>query len=101
MTQRDDLVSRLREQCNGHPHAKIAWPHRILHEAATALEAKDAEIARLRNGCAFGGNACERLTGMAWAHTKSEAELRDALDRIAELERQLAEKNGCSDANQA
>ena len=29
-----DLVERLRGACNGHPHAKIAWPHRILHEAA-------------------------------------------------------------------
>ena len=32
------LVVRLREACNGHPHAKIPWPHRILHEAADEIE---------------------------------------------------------------
>lgn len=41
------LVERIRAECNGHPHAKIAWPHRILHEAADALAAKDAAIERL------------------------------------------------------
>ena len=33
----EDIVRRLREACVGHPHAKIEWPHRILHEAASAL----------------------------------------------------------------
>lgn len=41
------LVERLRAECSGHPHAKIAWPHRILHEAASALEASEAKIAAL------------------------------------------------------
>jgi len=47
--QSDDLglVERIRAACVGHPHAKIAWPHRILHEAADALAAKDAAIERL------------------------------------------------------
>lgn len=39
--QGDDLPNRLREACDGHPHAKIPWPHRLLHEAAE-------EILRLR-----------------------------------------------------
>lgn len=33
-----DLAVRLRAACNGHPHAKIPWPHRILHEAADSIE---------------------------------------------------------------
>lgn len=31
------LSDHLREAYDGHPHAKIEWPHRILHEAANAL----------------------------------------------------------------
>ena len=34
----DGLVGRLREACNGHPSAKIKWPHRLLHDAADAIE---------------------------------------------------------------
>lgn len=34
---------RIRALCNGHPHAKIAWPHRELHEIAEAVEAIEAE----------------------------------------------------------
>lgn len=33
-----DLSKRLRAECNGHPHAKIKWPHRILHEAADEID---------------------------------------------------------------
>lgn len=33
-----DLPKRLREACNGHPSAAIPWPHRLLHEAADALD---------------------------------------------------------------
>jgi hypothetical protein len=36
-----DLIERLSAACDGHPNAKIPWPHRLLHEAI-------AEIARLR-----------------------------------------------------
>lgn len=42
-----DLVERLRAACNGHPHAKIEWPHRILHEAADALEAAEKALANI------------------------------------------------------
>lgn len=33
-----DIVERLRAACNGHPHAKIPWPHRVLHEGADEIE---------------------------------------------------------------
>lgn len=34
----DDIVARLYAACNGHPHAKIAWPHRLLHDAVKEIE---------------------------------------------------------------
>lgn len=40
----DDLVKRLRSACNGHPHAKIPWPHRVLHEAADRIAALEAAL---------------------------------------------------------
>lgn len=33
-----DIVKRLRLACDGHPYAGIAWPHRLLHEAADEIE---------------------------------------------------------------
>ena len=41
-----ELSARLRANCVGQP-AEIAWPHRILHEAANALDAQAARIAEL------------------------------------------------------
>ena len=43
MTTERDIVERLRKNCNGHPYAKVAWPHYILHEAADTIEALRAE----------------------------------------------------------
>lgn len=43
-----DIAAKLRTACVGHPHAKILWPHRLLHEAADRLEQLEAENARLR-----------------------------------------------------
>jgi len=43
----NDLVKRLRESCHGYPAAEIQWPHRILHEAADAIEALEARVAEL------------------------------------------------------
>ena len=34
----DELIDELRAACNGHPHAKIGWPHRLLHDAADRIE---------------------------------------------------------------
>lgn len=33
----EEIEQRLRAACNGHPHAKIPWPHRLLHEAADEM----------------------------------------------------------------
>lgn len=38
MSTNSELAKRLRKACNGHPHALIPWPHRILHEAADEIE---------------------------------------------------------------
>lgn len=32
------IAQRLREACDGHPHAKIPLPHRVLHEGANEIE---------------------------------------------------------------
>ena len=37
MEREKDIVVRLLEACNGHPHAKIKWPHRVLHDAVNAI----------------------------------------------------------------
>lgn len=42
-----DIVAKLRQACKGHPHAKIAWPHRLLHEAADTIKALKQRIADL------------------------------------------------------
>jgi hypothetical protein len=39
LAQARELVARLRAACIGHPDAKIAWPHRLLHDAADTIEA--------------------------------------------------------------
>lgn len=33
-----DIIDELNEACVGHPHAKIAWPHRVLHGAREEIE---------------------------------------------------------------
>jgi len=50
-----DVVGKLRALCVGHPYAKVAWPHRELHEAAdliTALEARAEKAERERDDLA-------------------------------------------------
>ncbi len=39
MTDLDKLANDIRALCNGHPHAKIAWPHRELHALADRAQA--------------------------------------------------------------
>ena len=51
-TDKESLIFRLRAACNGLPGAVIAWPHRILHEAAEELAAANARIAELEARCA-------------------------------------------------
>ena len=33
-----DIRERLRRLCNGHPYAKVPWPHRELHEAVDIID---------------------------------------------------------------
>lgn len=75
-----DIVERLRVACNGHPHAKIAWPHRVLHEGAD-------EIERLR--CAL--RAVREILRQARCQTDlgwSEQLVSDALQLIADALRE-------------
>ena len=46
-TNERDLVDRLLKACNGHPHALIPWPHRILHDAVAHIQAQAVRIAQL------------------------------------------------------
>ena len=34
------ISEQLRAACVGHPVAEIPWPHRLLHDAANAIDAK-------------------------------------------------------------
>ena len=45
---RAGLVAELRAACVGHPNASIAWPHRVLHQAADLIEQQAAELAEAR-----------------------------------------------------
>lgn len=47
-----DIAERLRAACNGHPHAKIPWPHRVLHEAADEIERLRAIVSAWEKGSA-------------------------------------------------
>lgn len=55
-----DIVERLRQAANGHPYAKIRWPHRVLIDAAH-------EIERLRIALKI-GNSSEKITSSAIVH---------------------------------
>lgn len=58
-----DIKQRLLSACNGHPHAKIPWPHRLLHEAVEYIEQLEAERdgyaqnAAFYRSCALSGEA--------------------------------------------
>lgn len=43
------LAQKLRDACNGHPTAQIPWPHRLLHEAADALDAVHSALKEISN----------------------------------------------------
>lgn len=48
MTDHSDLIDRLRAACVGYPRASIAWPHRLLHEAADALSSQSLSLSEAR-----------------------------------------------------
>lgn len=63
-----DILDRLKEACNGHPHAKIEWPHRVLHAAI-------AEITTLR----------ERVTNLLVYNNQFEQRAREAERVVRDL----------------
>lgn len=84
MTTRDDLVSRLRIKADMISLGeRITWgsDSEIMREAATALEAKDAEIAEWRQAASVEAGLRREFLARAEA----------AESRISDLERQLAE----------
>ena len=64
-----ELSARLRANCVGQP-AEIAWPHRILHEAANALDAKDARIAELETAIKRQAGAAKTLRNSTLAEVQ-------------------------------
>jgi hypothetical protein len=105
MTTRDDLVSRLR-YAHANSQQRILGSN-IFEEAACALEANDAEIARLRELIDDAadlikmqqewqpyGEQLERDADAAMAAEIQEQRKKNAAlrDRISDLERQLAEE---------
>ena len=71
-TNKESLIVRLRAACNGLPGAVIAWPHRILHEAAEELAAANARIAELEARCAKAGADSTRLDKLQESFIKGE-----------------------------
>lgn len=56
MTSPQTLVARLRAACDGHPHAKIPWPHRVLREAADRIEALERALQDIEFHVTGGGD---------------------------------------------
>ena len=80
-----DIAERLRAACNGHPAAKVPWPHRVLHEGAD-------EIDRLRSAARAVIQAHTDLHGYDGGRneqperrTALTMELATALERLDEL----------------
>lgn len=48
-TDEQDIITKLLAACDGHPYARIPWPHRVLHEAREAIEKLRKDNARLRD----------------------------------------------------
>lgn len=40
-----DIIYRLKDACIGAPYAKVAWPHRLLHDAISEIETLRATLA--------------------------------------------------------
>ena len=67
-----DLKQRLLDACLGHPHAKIPWPHRLLHEAAAEIDRLRAALEAIDNALVDAMQAdCE--SGVAWLNDKAAA----------------------------
>ena len=56
-----DILQRLQEACVGHPHAKIPWPHRLLHDAVAEIDKLRQQIDQLTLQ-----TACQTCNGSEW-----------------------------------
>lgn len=81
-TNKESLIVRLRAACNGLPGAVIAWPHRILHEAAEELAAANARIAELEARCA----KAETKAAISQITAETERRLRESAEKDLERE---------------
>lgn len=92
-----DIVACLNDACVGHPHAKIAWPHNLLHDAATEItrlreqlaeaeRQRDAEYERAESQAALVNCACcyDEPTDLCEAHKR-------VLDRLVADQRDAAQ----------
>ncbi len=109
MTQTPDItpeaVAKVRKElmanCDGHPYAKVPWPHRVFHKAdqtIDALAARLAEVEAERDDALEDAAACIRVGKRnvaevnkkghdLWIKEKARAEAAEA--RIEELEAAL------------
>lgn len=85
------IPDRLRQVCNVHIFAKIAWPHRLLHEAAEEIERLqrllDAEEAALKQERAVRKNLQNVIVSRWGAESVSRcvAEIREVEDGLGPL----------------
>ena len=93
-TDKESLTVRLRAVCNGHPCATIAWPHRILHEAADAIADLTAKLAEAELAAKLG--EIHRKDSVLQLHENDE--LRAEVARLATVSQRweslCAESNG-------
>ena len=61
-TDIDALVNEINEHCVGHPHAKIALPHRLLHKTRDALETLSARCRELEEDVRHYKTCCDAAT---------------------------------------
>jgi len=82
----EELCKRLEDACTGHPHAKIAWPHRLLHEAAARIRALTAENEAMRRERDEARESLHLANGTADLAIKH----RDAAEKEAAIQKALA-----------
>ena len=74
LTEEDgEICARLLSACNGHPHALIPWPHRLLHDAVahiTSLTRRLAEVEGERDDLLKREDMLERTIDDKWRTRK-------------------------------
>ena len=59
-----DIVTRLNAACIGHPHARIPWPHRLLHDARARIEELQTLLAEGLDLCVRARKLDEPVAGL-------------------------------------